>query len=155
MLVHILDYSQLLSFSRTNIAAMASTHLYDEIRRLEEKTWEALQKNGAALTPYLTKDAIMQFPMGMKVTAHTEPSIRDILHSEAFVPWKTFSLRKIDVTPVGIDGAVISYLANATRPAIGPEADGPDVPFEALCSSVWRKEGGDWFMCFHQQTLTT
>lgn len=134
---------------------MASNRLHDEILELEERTWVALQKNGAALTPYLTKDAIMQFPLGMKVTAQTEPSIRDILHSEAFVPWKTFALSKINVTPVGTDGAVISYLANATRPPVGPEAGEPDVPFEALCSSVWRREGGDWFMCFHQQTLTT
>ena len=32
---------------------------------LEEATWRALQQSGAAMIPFITKDCIMQFPMGM------------------------------------------------------------------------------------------
>lgn len=117
---------------------------------LEESTWRALQKSGEALMPFITDDCVMQFPMGMKLGPKTEPSVKDILHSPAFVPWKTFELLDIDVQPVG-DGAIISYLAQATRPPT--EEGGRDVPFDALCCTVWRWDGEKFSMCFHQQTL--
>ncbi|EME48255.1 hypothetical protein DOTSEDRAFT_42490 [Dothistroma septosporum NZE10] len=91
--------------------------------------------------------------MGMKVSARTEPSVQEILHSPAFVPWKTFDLRNIDVTPVGPEGAVISYRAIATR-APASKDDPRDVEFDALCSSTWRFEDGKWRMCLHQQTMS-
>lgn len=93
------------------------------------------------------------FPMGMKITADTEPSVQEILHSKAFVPWKTFELSKVDVTPIGEEGAVISYKAIATRVSTGKEEE-RDAVFDALCSSVWRLEDGKWMMCLHQQTLS-
>jgi hypothetical protein len=133
---------------------MASAALHDQILDLEEATWRALQHRGADLIPYLSRDCIMQFPMGLKVTAQTEPSVHEILHSPAFVPWKTFALRKVDVTAVGLEGAVISYRAVATRASADPQDPG-DAGFEALCASVWRMEAGKWMMCFHQQTMTT
>lgn len=139
-------------YIHTSNSNIMSSSLYDQILNLEESTWIALQTSGAALVPYLTKDAIMQFPMGLKVTSKTEPSVQDILHSPAFVPWKRFKLRKVDVTPVGPDGAVISYQATATRASADPK-DTRDAEFDALCCSVWRKEGGSWMMCFHQQTM--
>jgi len=132
---------------------MAARELRHQVEELEDATWRALQHSGADLFPYLTADCIMQFPLGMKLTATTEPSVQDILHSSAFIPWKSFKFSKVDVTPIGPDGAVISYLVIATRPPAGPES-GDDVPFEALCSSVWRMDRGKLRMCFHQQTLT-
>ncbi|RMY40510.1 hypothetical protein D0865_12539 [Hortaea werneckii] len=125
---------------------MATHDLRYTIRDLEEATWRALQKSGKAMIPYITDDCIMQFPMGMKLTADSEPSTTDILYSPAFVPWKSFELSKVDVLPVGREGAVINYLARATRPPSGPaqgrdEEEEEDVEFEALCSSVWRWEG--------------
>lgn len=126
------------------------TNLSETILDLEERTWRALQREGTDLLPFLTKDAIFMFPMGLKVTADTEPSVQEILHSKAFVPWKTFELSKVDVTPVGPEGVVISYRAIATRVPTGKEDE--DAVFDALCSSVWRFEAGRWMMCFHQQT---
>lgn len=123
----------------------SSTDLYDEILALEEETWKALKRNGADLLPFLSRDCIMQFPMGLKVTSRTEPSVHDILHSPAFVPWKTFRLSKVDVTPVGTEGAVISYRAVATRPPAAKE-DTRDMEFDALCSSVWRLENDKWMV---------
>lgn len=89
--------------------------------------------------------------MGMKLTSRSDPSVSDILKSPAFIPWKSFELSKIDVQPLGREGAIISYLARATRPA-QDETD-IDIGFEALCCSVWRFEGGKYALCFHQQTL--
>ena len=134
--------------------ASPEDQLPDIIYQCEMATWHALQHSGEALIPFLTSDCIMQFPLGMNVTAVSEPTVRAILRSPAFLPWKEFDLLDVDVTPVGLDGAVISYMAKATRSGEDPSYD-PDVVFEALCSSVWRIERGTWKMCFHQQTLTT
>jgi hypothetical protein len=134
---------------------MSGNALHDEILYLEDKTWQALQRSGKDLMPYLTKDAIMQFPLGVKVTADSQPSLTEILKTPGFVPWKTYSLKNVDVTSIGPEGAVISYLAVAARATVGSEG-GDVVEWEALCSSVWRKEGdGKFYMCFHQQTLTS
>lgn len=130
---------------------MASRELRTRIMDLEEATWRALQKSGAAMVPFITDDCIMQFPLGMKLTATSEPSVQDVLHSPAFIPWKTFELLEIDVTPVGSAGAVISYLAKATRPPA--EEGGRETQFDALCCSVWRWDGEKFALCFHQQTL--
>jgi hypothetical protein len=133
---------------------MATRELRYLVEDLEEETWQALKRSGADMVPYLTKDCVMQFPLGMKLTRDTVPSVQDILHSPAFVPWKSYRMSKVDVTPVGRDGAVISYLIEATRLAADPEDD--DVKFEALCCSVWRmNEDGIFKMCLHQQTMPT
>lgn len=133
---------------------MATREIRHLVEDLEEETWQALKRSGAAMVPYLTADCVMQFPLGMKLTRDTTPSVHDILHSPAFVPWKSYRLSKMDVTPVGKDGAVISYLVRATREGADPEDD--DVKFEALCCSVWRVEAdGELKMCLHQQTMTS
>ena len=127
--------------------------LETRITDLEEATWRALQKSGEAMVPFITEDCIMQFPMGMKLTRDSDPSVLDVLHSPAFVPWKSFEMLSIDVTPIGREGAVISYLVQATRP---PQQEGDrDTQFDALCSSVWRWDGEKYALCFHQQTLAT
>ena len=118
------------------------------------------------MIPFITKDAIMQFPMGMKLTATSDPSVADVLHSPAFVPWKSFELQEVDVTPIGPvgeeTGGVVSYMVHAIRRAgdVGGEdapggsrERGKEVEFDALCVSVWRWDGEKFAMCFHQQTL--
>ncbi|TKA25597.1 hypothetical protein B0A50_05458 [Salinomyces thailandicus] len=143
---------------------MATHDLRYTIHDLELATWRALSHSGSAMIPFITDDCIMQFPLGMKLTADSEPSTLEILRSPAFVPWKSFELDKVDVLAMGRDGAVISYLARASRasaPSGGVvEGDGEEVVvvegevgFEALCCSVWRFEAERWKMCFHQQTM--
>jgi len=68
------------------------------------------------MVPYLSADCIMMFPLGLKLSSKSERSVKEILHSPAFVPWKSFDLSKVDVTPIGREAAVISYLATAMRP---------------------------------------
>ena len=122
------------------------------ILELEDSTWKALQKDGASLIPFLSRDCIMLFPMGMKVTATTDPSLKAVMTSEAFVPWKSYEMTDVEVTPLGANAAAISYRVTALRPAIDAPDDG--TPFRALISSTWRQdpEGAGWLMVLHQQT---
>lgn len=152
---HQINFNKSSQFNLTTYAPnMATREFRHLIEDLEEETWQVLRRSGAAMVPYLAPDCIMQFPLGMKLTRDTIPSVQDILHSPAFVPWKNYRMSKIDVTPVGKDGAVISYMVHATRVAADPKDD--DVTFEALCCSVWRmNDDGKFKMCFHQQSLTT
>ena len=123
-----------------------------EIVELEEQTWNALQHSGAALIPYLSHDAVMLFPMGMKVTATSKPNLKEVMMSDAFVPWKSYKMEDVAVTPLGSDAAVITYQVEAYRPEL--DTDDRVEPFKALISSIWRKDGdrGKWFMVLHQQT---
>ncbi len=149
--------SSYLTFSIPYLGTMSdkdSRALFNAIADLEEETWGALSKSGEAMIPFISDDCIMQFPLGMKLTSKSSPSVLDILRSPAFIPWKSFRLSKIDVQPLGTDAAVISYLAKATRPPAG-DGDNKDAEFEALCCSVWRRQGETLKMCFHQQTLAT
>lgn len=127
--------------------------LTELITDLEDQTWKVLSRNGADFLPFLSSDCIMAFPFGMQISAETVPSIKDVMTSEVFLPWKSYHMSHVSVTPVGADGAVISYKVKASR----PELDDPEkeAKFRALISSVWRKtpgEGGGWLMCYHQQT---
>ncbi|KAH9845590.1 hypothetical protein Tdes44962_MAKER06501 [Teratosphaeria destructans] len=127
----------------SSASALAEPH--DEILALEEDTWRALQKSGADMIPYIAPDCIFQFPMDMKLTPTSRPSVVDVLHSPAFVPWKKFELSKVDVQSVGKGGAAISYFARAIRPAAASAErsrdEERDVPFQALFECL---EVGEW-----------
>lgn len=118
------------------------------IPALEDQTWQVLQKNGADFLRFLSEDAILQFPFGMTISGGTDPSIKDVMTSESYIPWKDYRMSHVVVSPVGSDGAVISYKVKASR----PNPDGEDSFFYALVGSVWRRSGDEWKMCFHQQT---
>lgn len=125
--------------------------LAEKISDLEHRTWRALQQNGSALLPFLSRDCVMQFPVGLKVSATSNPSLKDIMLSDAFIPWLEYTLEDVAVTELGRDAALITYRAEALRPSL--EGRG-NVEFNALCASVWRldAEAETWLMCFHQQT---
>lgn len=111
-----------------------------------------MTRTGSELLPFLSEDCIMQFPLGLKVSRKTTPSLNDIMLSEAFIPWKSYKFSDVDVIPLGADAALMSYKVKAYRPPI--EADDGDVKFQGLIASVWRRDpaSGQWLMCFHQQT---
>lgn len=127
--------------------------LTETITSLEDQTWKVLSRDGADLLPFLASDCTMAFPFGMKISSTSVPSIKDVMTSDAFLPWKSYTMREVVVTPVGSDGAVISYNVKAKRPEPGePEKHST---FRALISTVWRRtteEDGRWLMCYHQQT---
>lgn len=93
----------------------------------------------------------MQFPLGLKVSATSDPSLKDIMLSDAFIPWIRYSLKDVVVMELGREAALITYEAEALRPPL--EGD-ENVEFNARCASIWRFdfENQKWFMCFHQQT---
>lgn len=126
-----------------------TSNLTETIIELEHKTWQALQKTGADLLPFLSQDCQMLFPLGMRVTHTSVPNLTQVMTSEAFEPWATYHMKEVEVTSVGEDGAIISYKAEATKSADAPT-------FRALISSIWRRDSsqsaGEWLMCCHQQT---
>lgn len=127
--------------------------LTEMITDLEDQTWKVLSRDGADLLPFLSSDCVMAFPFGMKISATSVPSIKDVMTSDAFLPWKSYHMSEVVVTPVGSDGAVISYKVKAMRPE--PDDRDKHAKFRALISTVWRRtpgEGGGWLMCYHQQT---
>lgn len=129
---------------------MAAHSLQAEIEDLEDQTWKALSVDGKSLLPFLSKDCIFLFPYGMRVSESTEPSIHQVMVSDAFVPWKTYRMSDVTVTPISDTGAAISYRVKARR----VNADEREHSFRALVSSIWRKGGpdGKWQLCLHQQT---
>ncbi|EXJ85690.1 hypothetical protein A1O1_06058 [Capronia coronata CBS 617.96] len=138
--------------------------LHDTILALEHQTWKALTHSGAALLPYLSRDCIMLFPLGMKVSAKTSPNLDDVMMSEAFIPWRWYKLNDVEVTALGTEAAIITYRVMAARQRLSDneeeeETDDdddnqPQEQFRALVSSTWRKdpEAGKWLMCVQQQT---
>lgn len=128
--------------------------LHDLILNLEDETWKALMDSGAALLPFLSRECVMFFPMGLKVSHTTEPNLNNVLKSEAFVPWRRYRLSEVQITPLGADAALITYRVLATRQHITDDDDESQDEFRALISTVWRKdpEAGNWLMSFHQQT---
>jgi hypothetical protein len=128
--------------------------LHDSILALEDQTWKALMHSGVALLPFLDRDCTMLFPLGMKISAKTEPSINEVMKSEAFVPWKRYQISEPQVMQLGHEAALITYRVKATRQHITDDDDKRQDEFRALVSSVWKKdpEAGKWLMCFHQQT---
>jgi hypothetical protein len=134
--------------------------LHDTIVSLEDQTWKALMHSGAALLPFLSRDCIMLFPLGMKVSSKTSPNLEDVMLSEAFIPWKRYKLLDVEVTPLGTEAAVITYRAIAIRQNVTDDDDDDDDDderpdeFRALVSSTWRKdpEAGKWLLCVQQQT---
>lgn len=129
---------------------MAEASITDVIASLEDQTWKILSRNGADLLPFLSTDCQMLMPFGMQLSTVSEPSIEEVMTSDAFVPWKSYRMSDVVVTPIGSEGAAISYRVKALR----PNPDGEDSTFRALVSSVWRKTAttGAWQMCLHQQT---
>jgi hypothetical protein len=125
--------------------------LHEVVYHLEDQTWRALSQSGSMLLPFLSLDCVMQFPMGLKVSATTDPSLKDIMLSDAFIPWLRYKLKDVVVTELGREAALITYHAEALRPPL--EGD-KNVEFNALCASVWKldAEAEKWLLCFHQQT---
>lgn len=118
--------------------AAAAPTLSDIIYRLEDQTWRALQHSGSSLLPFLSTDCIMQFPLGLKVSTTTDPSLKDIMLSDSFIPWLRYTLKDVVVTELAREAALITYRAEAVRPPLEEGRGSRNVEFNALCSSVWR-----------------
>ena len=120
-----------------------TSNLKEEIIFVESQTWEALKQSGLALLPFLAPDCAMMFPGGTIFDACSEPTLKDLLGRKDMKPWIHYKMSDIRVLPLGSEAAAICYSVVAHR---------EDLEYEALISSVWRRYGGSWRMCLHQQT---
>ncbi|KAI9657514.1 MAG: hypothetical protein M1831_004130 [Alyxoria varia] len=116
-----------------------------EIEHQETQTWEALKSSGTALIPFLSQDCVMIFPGSTIFSAHSKPSLNEILYTP-MKPWIKYDMKDVHVVQLGQDAAQISYSVEAHR---------KDSAYTAMISSVWRREAGVWKMVLHQQTLPT
>jgi len=135
------------------MSASRQPHTLEEmIITLEDHTWKAMEKDARDLLPFLTEDCIMLFPLGLKISATTDPTLQETLSSPAYVPWTGHKMSDIDVTLIGGEGAIISYKVLATRPAM--DGSDEDDEFTALVSSTWRRDidSGRLLLCHSQQT---
>lgn len=126
--------------------------LEDMIITLEDHTWKAMEKDAKDLLPFLTDDCIMIFPLGLKISATSEPTLKETLMSPAYVPWSGHKMSDIDITLIGGEGAIISYKVVATKPS--DDGSDEDDEFTALVSSTWRLDvdSGRLLLCHSQQT---
>lgn len=96
------------------------------------------------------------------LTEQSTPTLKSILASDSFVPWKKYTISDDDVRQLDKTGsaALITYKVTAEREVKGeqPGDEAQLVVFNALCSSAWRrrvedeKPGGEWELVSHQQT---
>ena len=106
--------------------------VHDPILALEEPTWRALMHSGADFLPFLSGDCSMLFPLGMKITSKSKPSLKDVMMSDAFVPWRRYKMSEVAVTTRGPEAAQISYRVRATRQHITGEGETRQDEFECL-----------------------
>jgi hypothetical protein len=114
-----------------------------ELIELEEQGWQALSSEGDAGKEYyesvLHDDAIMLFPGGMRIEGKGQ-----ILASLAAQPWKHYEIEAPRTLSLSDDAALLVYRVTAQR-------EGQD-PYEALISSAYVLNDGQWKLAFHQQT---
>jgi len=141
----------------TNKQKPKTPSVEDLIITLEDATWKAQEKSGKDLLPFLSDDCIMLFPLGLKVSMTSDPSLEDILTSEAYVPWTGHKMSDIEITLIGDSGAIISYRVDATRPPMSDSDDDEDITFTSWISSTWKRDedSGRLVLCFQQQTPFT
>ncbi len=60
--------------------------------------------------------------------------------------WSKVTMTEEQVTPVSDEAMLLSYRASAER-------EGEDETYEALVSSCYVADRGDWKLAFHQQTV--
>lgn len=127
-----------------NMATISSPALTATVCTLEHRAWAALCSSGADLLPLLSTTPVMIFPNDMILTADSTPTLHEMLKDQSFKPWNSYTLSHDEVIPLGETGALIYYRVEAMR---------EEEKFRAICSSAWVREGEEWKMASHQQTL--
>jgi ketosteroid isomerase-like protein len=112
-----------------------------ELVTLEERGWRALSQGegGAFYREHMADDGIMVFPVGMYDKAASIGAL------EGVPPWESYELDDMRLVAVGGTGGSVTYHAWARR------AGDPDA-YEALMTSVYRRDGERWRLVLHQQT---
>jgi hypothetical protein len=110
---------------------------------LEQQGWRALSSSGDAAKAFyaglLVDDAIMIFPGGLFIKGKGP-----ILNSMAAQPWESFTMEESVVISLSESVSLLAYRVTARR-------EGHDV-YEALVSSTYVVQEGNWKLAVHQQT---
>lgn len=120
----------------------ADGSLRAELLAIEEAAWRALSTSGDAAAEYyadrLASDVLILLPGGMVVADRDR-----VIASMQGAPWSSFHLSDVRVLPLGDDGAVLAYRVDARR---------GEQEYDALLTSTYRREDGEWRLTVHQQT---
>jgi hypothetical protein len=111
------------------------------LEALERAGWDALCA-GTGAEFYGSR----MTPDGVMVLAHGEALHRDqvVASLEEAPAWTEYSLDDMQVVPLGAEAAALVYRARAVRP--GAELD-------ALMTSTYVMQEGDWRLALYQQTV--
>ena len=114
-----------------------------EISVIEHRGWEALATDQASARCFyedlLDEQAVMLLPGGIALE-----SPKAILASLGNQPWDWFKIEKENFIALGDDIQLMHYQVTAQRKGAGT--------YEALVTSIYRRNGGPWQLVFHQQT---
>jgi hypothetical protein len=111
----------------------------DAVWMLEERLW---REGAATMEAALDAEAVMVFasPVGILAGA-------DIAHSMEGAPrWTDIRMTERVIGRPMPDVVVLAYRGEGRR----GDAD----PYIAYCSSVWRRDDGNWRLVQHQQTAS-
>lgn len=116
---------------------MEATH---ELVDLEEKGWHALVSGRGAefYDAFLADEAVMALPIGI---LDRDACVEAIAQAE---PWASFELTDVRVIVLGQESVVVAYQAKAQREG-QPE-------YNAVMSTTYVRDDGEWLIAFHQQT---
>jgi hypothetical protein len=122
---------------------MATTRTaIEELVQLELDSWTALATAGAARPHYqrlLADDIAMLLPGGTVIEDR-----QAVIDSMSGPPWDEYELvGEAHVLPLGDHAGVVHYRARARR---------GDHRYEALFSSTYVRQHGEWRLAVHQQT---
>ncbi len=109
---------------------------------LERDAWRALSTSGQAAGEFYDKvlaaDVLMLLPGGTVVDDRAA-----VVSSMQGDPWESYALHDERVLDLTGDTALVTYRGSATRKGM---------TYEALFSSTYVREDGEWHLSVHQQT---
>ncbi|MFB6346555.1 MAG: DUF4440 domain-containing protein [bacterium] len=114
--------------------------LRQELVEIEKEFWEA-PPDGSIYNERMVADGriLMPSPGGTMDRDETVEAV------EGSKPWTSYEFLDLKCHELGDDAGLLTYRTCAHR-------DGMSEPYEALITSVYRKEGGFWKLVTHQQT---
>ena len=110
----------------------------EELSALERNFW---LEGAEYYRANLAEDCLMVFPEPVGVLARE----RSIAAIEEGPRWSAVRLDDLQVRQLVQDVVVLVYRATGER-------DGQEKPYEALATSTYVKQQGDWKLALHQQT---
>ena len=118
-----------------------------EIERLEQRFWQALQDHDIDESVRLT-----EFPLlltGAQGASRIEKDAFVKMSKDHTWEIKSFDLSKVEVRIVNDDLALVAYHVHEDLTV----EDGKPVEFDAADASVWIRRGGEWKCAMHTESL--